>query len=205
MDGSTHVCQFYKYGYCRYREVCRNQHVKDVCDNKNCDVKRCQKRHPKVCTYFRKSQRCKFGVHCLYSHESEQILSRRNDDVLEILSKIKNLEEKNIELMKKVESLEKVIEAKSNMAEGDTNMTQLDEVAAGFDAGNQNSQSVDQKSVSLSKRKNQLLPVPAFQVKENEVMERGLDSRPSPPPHSTLTRCCVHECLSNSLWSFKTP
>ena len=119
MEGSTTLCQFDKYGLCRYRQVCRHQHVQDGCENKNCAVKRCQICHPKVCTFFRKSQRCKFGVDCLYRHEPEQFLSQRMMIRLKYNQKLKAQR-------KKIKSLGKVIEANSNtLADGGTYMTQL--------------------------------------------------------------------------------
>ena len=62
------VCQHNKFGYCKYSKTCFKKHIKDICDNKSCDVKNCSLRHPKKCLYFKQFHYCKFGDFCLYKH-----------------------------------------------------------------------------------------------------------------------------------------
>ena len=47
------VCQYYKYGYYRYQEMCRFERVHELCDNTECVVILCRKLHPKTYRYFK--------------------------------------------------------------------------------------------------------------------------------------------------------
>ena len=60
------VCFKFKFGFCKC-----NRHVTFVCDDYKCDVSKCEKRHPKICRYYRDYKRCKFTVGCLYKHENQ--------------------------------------------------------------------------------------------------------------------------------------
>ena len=46
-----HICKFNKFGYCKYKNECKKNHVKEQCkDGQNCEsVKLCTLRHPKMC------------------------------------------------------------------------------------------------------------------------------------------------------------
>ena len=72
MDNAQ-VCRHFKYGYCRFQDLCRYEHVKEVCDDVECSVTLCRKRHPRLCIYFSKFNRCKFGSFCQFSHDERQI------------------------------------------------------------------------------------------------------------------------------------
>ena len=84
------ICQHYKFGYCRYLENCFKKHITEVCEDKNCDVKNCNFRHPKTCTFFEQFTYCKFGDYCLYEHKNED---KKNDKIaaFEILLNEKSL------------------------------------------------------------------------------------------------------------------
>ena len=64
---TEHVCRFNKFGYCRYRDTCRNLHVNETCENTSCDISRCNQRHPRECRYYREFSRCKFDP-CKFKH-----------------------------------------------------------------------------------------------------------------------------------------
>ena len=64
------ICQFNRYGYCKFGLNCRHQHVNELCEELDCDYSKCLRRHPKSCKYFRKLGRCKFGDLCSYAHIS---------------------------------------------------------------------------------------------------------------------------------------
>ena len=66
-DGPT-VCRHYQTGFCKFGKSCRKQHVKEICQMNNCNLKICTQRHPKVCKYFKHRQHCKFGDSCCYRH-----------------------------------------------------------------------------------------------------------------------------------------
>ena len=63
------VCTFNKFGYCKFKQNCRKQHITEKCENDSCDTKTCNLRHPRVCRYFRDIGFCKFGEWCLFNHE----------------------------------------------------------------------------------------------------------------------------------------
>ena len=110
---ATSICNFFKFGFCRYGLTCRRKHVVEVCSDASCMIENCEKRHPRVCKYYREYRRCKFGEFCCYKHilESEsQILecqelenkiaalesiieSIRNEKAI-LASKVSNLEER---------------------------------------------------------------------------------------------------------------
>ena len=46
------VCLHHKFGYCKYGNHCRLKHVHLVCQNTNCDVQKCNYRHPRHYSYF---------------------------------------------------------------------------------------------------------------------------------------------------------
>ena len=64
------VCFKFKFGFCKYSERCKYRHVTLVCDDYKCDVSKCEKRHPKICRYYRDYKRCKFTIGCMYKHEN---------------------------------------------------------------------------------------------------------------------------------------
>ena len=67
------VCNFYKYGHCKFMDLCRNKHVKELCQNEVCEVINCPLRHPKTCRFYLFYGRCKFEP-CSYLHkESEEM------------------------------------------------------------------------------------------------------------------------------------
>ena len=45
------VCLYFKYGYCKYKNKCKKEHMKETCQDLNhCkDQRICNKRHPRVC------------------------------------------------------------------------------------------------------------------------------------------------------------
>ena len=90
------VCNFNKYGFCKYRETCHHLHLSETCDNKLCENSSCPKRHPRVCRYFKIFNQCKFGSFCYYKHETEDVITQNDPD--EIKAKIVSLENKVLEL-----------------------------------------------------------------------------------------------------------
>ena len=92
---TQNVCRYFKFGFCKYLEKCHYQHVKEECENHDCDVKSCFLRHPKVCNYYKDYNRCKFGEWCYFKHVEKS----KNSDT---------------EILNKIENLEKIIEAKDS-------------------------------------------------------------------------------------------
>ena len=110
---SAQVCNHFKYGHCRFRALCRHEHVNEISENTECNENTSRKRHPKTCIFFREFKRCKFGTYCHYKHENDvNDVSSQNENKM-LLSRIKRLEEsiailtdENEKLIMKLESNE---------------------------------------------------------------------------------------------------
>ena len=99
------LCLRNKFGYCKFGQKCQHKHNHEVCLNGNCDVKTCEKRHPKNCWWFKQFGWCKFAF-CAYNHvekdiqtdfrikiEALEIKIKEKDDELKVqLNKIKEIE-----------------------------------------------------------------------------------------------------------------
>ena len=84
VSGDAHVCKHFKFGFCKFGEKCRKQHLKETCQTYDCQVKTCNKRHPRICKYFSVNQICKFGDTCCYKHK----LSTHHCNILEQVSSL---------------------------------------------------------------------------------------------------------------------
>ena len=101
---SETLCLYNKFGHCKFRETCRHQHCNEVCEETNCEIRKCLKRHPRNVRFF---DDFKFGEYCSFFHKSlENELSdvkarlRRSFEEREIENtcmnaKLNMLEEKN--------------------------------------------------------------------------------------------------------------
>ena len=108
------VCQFDKYGYCKYQMECKRKHFIETCrDDEKCESKKsCPKRHPKCCKRYATGT-CRFEESCNYNHQKP---AKTQDQ--EILSeKVQKLEEVINTLTKKVFSLVKEMKKKSDTSE----------------------------------------------------------------------------------------
>ena len=68
---TQNVCKFNKFGYCKYKELCRNFHVNEKCQNVSCDLSMCMLRHPKLCKFFLQYKMCKFDP-CRFEHVEKE-------------------------------------------------------------------------------------------------------------------------------------
>ena len=67
------VCTYNKFGFCKFKDTCRNQHIVQICEDLSCkEIKICQKRHPKVCKRFAAEKECRFGIDCSYKHKKSE-------------------------------------------------------------------------------------------------------------------------------------
>ena len=103
------LCKYNKFGFCKFGNKCRKQHVEKCCDVTNCENKSCVNRHPKMCRYFSIYRRCKFGDFCMFKHavESSESSLENKINVLE-----EALEKNKIEIrdmQNKIDRLEQVI------------------------------------------------------------------------------------------------
>ena len=91
-----------------------------------CEIKTCNLRYHRICTYFRNYRRCKFGEYCSFKHEENNIGNiisdnqRTNDRLseIEILLKEKdNLANILDTLNEKIADLDKYLERQDNKIE----------------------------------------------------------------------------------------
>ena len=94
-------CLFNKFGHCKFRDTCRHRHIQDICENINCEITTCEKRHPSECRFWNAYRRCKFGDYCSYKHKSGA-LSKENESLKNELEIVKT----------KLDKLEKILSAK---------------------------------------------------------------------------------------------
>ena len=122
---TQNVCKWNKFGYCKHGEMCRESHVKEICENSSCKIMCCLKRHPKQCKFFTSYKRCKFDP-CAFRHveqtDSFEYLKKENDVMLskinDIDKSIKALEAKESEtdnFIEKLIAIEKKLEIFTNV------------------------------------------------------------------------------------------
>ena len=67
------VCQFNNYGYCKFGSQCQKKHYNTVCELlDDCTENKCEKRHPKVCRFYSKNQKCRHQESCAYTHKGKE-------------------------------------------------------------------------------------------------------------------------------------
>ena len=112
------VCKFFQTGYCKFKMTCIKKHVTTLCDDKMCNQKGCEKRHPRRCKYLIRYGNCKLGSICAYSHDNQN--SKRENERLEkkmdeLLDKTNKKDEIIKELLNDVKILIKKNEEKDLM------------------------------------------------------------------------------------------
>ena len=105
------VCLYDKFSYCQNGVRCRRVHLKETCLIRECDYRKCNKRHPRPCRFLMLNGFCRFGSSCRYSHRLPKNVEDQNEKIKAIEEeikiqngKIKVAENKNITLEKMVEN-----------------------------------------------------------------------------------------------------
>ena len=80
------ICQFNKFGHCKFQGTCRKKHIMNICEKEECKVHNCLERHPRECSYYRDLKRCKFGSYCSYKHKNS-----KDDEIEEIKKDLNNV------------------------------------------------------------------------------------------------------------------
>ena len=111
----VNVCLYFKFGHCKFQEICKYRHNKKECDEVNCDVENCESRHIRHCNFGKEYGRCKFGEYCSFKHS---VISHVNANLVSVVNKLESkvreleniLAEKDIEISEiktKMETFEK--------------------------------------------------------------------------------------------------
>ena len=96
------ICNFFKYGYCKFKMSCKNKHVTTVCDDEKCNPIKCEKRHPRLCKYISNYGSCKLGSICAYSHDHKR--KNENERLEKKLDELIAMVTKKIEMIAKCEN-----------------------------------------------------------------------------------------------------
>ena len=106
------VCRFYKFGFCKYKDNCRNMHIHEKCDNRSYEIKICSLRHPRKCSFYRDYKRCKYSEWCQYDHVDNEVDSLTNQfeenkrKITELEKHIQNKEKYIENLVKRIEIIQ---------------------------------------------------------------------------------------------------
>ena len=97
------VCLFDKFAFCKNGLKCDRVHLKEVCcQTRECDYRKCNKRHPRPCRIFRINGFCRFGSSCKYSHRQSQKIEDQNKEIDKQNKNIESLRKTTSELTKQV-------------------------------------------------------------------------------------------------------
>ena len=103
---TQNICNFNKFGFCKFRDRCRKQHVNDKCENSSCDISVCILRHPRRCKFYSEYKRCKYGEWCRFEHV-ENLNNVEIDD----------LKKENESILTKLAGIENTLKEKDNLIE----------------------------------------------------------------------------------------
>ena len=104
------VCLFDKFSFCKNGERCSRVHLKETCLVRECDYRKCDKRHPWPCRSLMLNRFCRFGSRCRFSHRLPYSVEKQNDKIKIVEEKLENQCKRINQLESKNESLEKIIE-----------------------------------------------------------------------------------------------
>ena len=86
-------CLFHKYGFCKNGDKCAEVHLKEVCNERDCQTKNCNKRHPRPCKFMSQYGFCKFNSKCSYSHKLPKMIEDQNAKIEALERKIEDQNE----------------------------------------------------------------------------------------------------------------
>ena len=96
------VCLYDKFSFCKNGVKCMKVHLKEVCQNRACDYRKCNKRHPRPCRIFSNNGFCRFGISCRYSHRPSKEMEEQNKVIEKQNQNIESLRETTSNLSKQV-------------------------------------------------------------------------------------------------------
>ena len=100
------ICIYEKFGFCRNGSGCKFTHPTLVCDDQNCNIQECTKRHPQACRFFTHLKYCKFGDSCKFLHQMKPDDKISKEEYNTLKGKYDALEEKYSKIQDRVASLE---------------------------------------------------------------------------------------------------
>ena len=189
----TPPCVYYKYGHCKFQNLCKNNHIHELCDIEDCDGKTCVRRHPKQCRYFLTYGKCKFNP-CSYSHrnspEHEKLkrLEITVDDMKREINELKEALKLNTAQMLKDMDM-KLLQFASNQPpqhalKADLRSTRYQNGSACLSTASRTSSIVTTTPTA---------PVPFWTTRGNSCCYHECQPDDKPPG-----KCCYHRC--RELW-----
>ena len=106
------VCLVDKFSFCKNGERCSRVHLKETCLDRECDYRKCDKRHPRPCRSVMLNRFCRFDSRCKFSHSLPYSVEKQNDKIQIVEEKLENQCKRINQLESKNESLEQIIEEK---------------------------------------------------------------------------------------------
>ena len=177
------VCARFKYGYCKYGVRCRKKHNETRCEIQDCDVSKCEQRHPHECKYYRDYKRCKFGSYCLYDHvdhvDPVLVELKQIKEKLDVL--VNEIEKKNLEIKHLSEELEHLRKTHSTKLISNTPVTVSSSIP---------SMSTSATCIPASSQTSIVSPIPQFDG------SLGMSSQPpdrkAQERREWLCKCCYY-------------
>ena len=100
------VCMFNKFGFCKWEANCKKIHLDEICLLEECESRKCNKRHPRLCKYFSERGFCKYGSSCRFDHRPPKYIRS-------IVSRLEALEKENLKLLKVIEDQKEICDNKT--------------------------------------------------------------------------------------------
>ena len=127
---SNSICKQNQFGYCKFKDLCKRKHVIEICEIDSCDQSECEKRHPKICIYFKRYKMCKFGKFCKYKHATFESDFEKNlkKEFCDLKNRMEALERTVIEKNDKIEKLSsELLNLKENLEKNKANIDTIEE------------------------------------------------------------------------------
>ena len=101
------VCKFNQKGFCKFGDICRKHHVKEICSSSNCNTASCKLRHPRNCKFFTLFGSCKFNEDCAFKHT----LSKSHIEIKDLQDQFHILKNSITEMNQVISHLKKELES----------------------------------------------------------------------------------------------
>ena len=208
------ICQYEKYGYCKFKSECKRKHLSEECkDLENCkSIKSCDKRHPKRCKKH-DSGKCRFEETCAYKHLKptkikEYEILKEKVEKLEQVVQMEQAKNKDSDILKeKLQKVEIVVHALTRkvlsleselgkVEKKDTNILNVDE-----SKDPKTKPEIKSTEMLFSDNKSVLAPKDAKYLKKDKDMKYKKDMAEDNDSKEVFLNCnkCKYKCKKENL------